>query len=77
MKIRILENVENLTFFFPKVFDEISGDINKYYFLVLYNKICQNFEDLHSSVDQYAPNDYVTKSLMLKDPFRGQETPTM
>ena len=36
---------------------QISEDINKYDFLILYNEMCQHLEDLHNSVNQYFPND--------------------
>lgn len=37
--------------------DTIDGDNNKNYFTVLHNWMCQHFENLHSSVNQYFPND--------------------
>lgn len=36
---------------------DISGNINKCSFFILNNKMCNHMEDLHSSVNQYFPND--------------------
>lgn len=37
--------------------DELSSDINKHDFLVLYNKTCQQLKDPHNSVNQFFPGD--------------------
>lgn len=33
------------------------GDINEFVFVMLYNEMCQNMEDVHNSVNQYFLNE--------------------
>lgn len=44
---------------YVKPFDDIDVDINKSYFLILKNEMCQHLAYLHNSVNQYFPNDQI------------------
>lgn len=69
----------NVTVFQLDFSDEISSDINKCGFLILYNELCQHLEDILYSIKQCFPNGQNLNVLQnytwIKNSFKVQVRP--